>query len=87
VALQDAARRRPEGVLSVRQLGQSPCSSYLDLLDAGFSYGTVFNSVGTLHVIAFAAILIAIPRIGRLQTRGDRAGRTAASWPRRESRI
>jgi MFS transporter, ACS family, aldohexuronate transporter len=33
------------------------------LLDAGFGYGTVFNIVGTLHVIAFAVILIAIPRI------------------------
>jgi hypothetical protein len=28
------------------------------LLDAGFGYGTVFNIVGTLHVIAFAVILI-----------------------------
>jgi ACS family hexuronate transporter-like MFS transporter len=33
------------------------------LLDAGFGYGTVFNIVGTLHVIAFVVILIAIPRI------------------------
>lgn len=33
------------------------------LLDAGFGYGTVFNVVGTLHVMAFAVILIAIPRL------------------------
>jgi len=33
------------------------------LLDAGFGYGFVFNVVGTLHVIAFVVILIAIPRI------------------------
>ena len=33
------------------------------LLDAGFGYGAVFNIVGTLHVIAFAVILLAIPRI------------------------
>jgi ACS family hexuronate transporter-like MFS transporter len=32
------------------------------LLDAGFGYGTVFNIVGTLHLIAFGVILIAIPR-------------------------
>jgi ACS family hexuronate transporter-like MFS transporter len=33
------------------------------LLDAGFTYGNVFAVVGTLHVIAFAVILLAIPRI------------------------
>jgi ACS family hexuronate transporter-like MFS transporter len=38
------------------------------LLDAGFSYGTVFDIVGTLHVIAFVLILIAIPRIRPLVT-------------------
>lgn len=38
------------------------------LLDAGFGYGTVFNIVGTLHVIAFAVILIALPRIRPLET-------------------
>ncbi|MGH9408726.1 MAG: MFS transporter [Vicinamibacterales bacterium] len=38
------------------------------LLDAGFGYGTVFNIVGTLHVIAFAVILIAIPRIEPIET-------------------
>jgi len=38
------------------------------LLDAGFGYGAVFNIVGTLHVIVFAVILIAIPRI---QPAGD----------------
>jgi MFS transporter, ACS family, aldohexuronate transporter len=32
------------------------------LLDAGFGYGTVFNIVGTLHLIAFGVILVAIPR-------------------------
>ena len=36
------------------------------LLDAGFTYGRVFAVVGTLHVIAFAVILVAIPRIQRL---------------------
>ena len=36
------------------------------LLDAGFGYATVFNVVGTLHVIAFAVILVAIPRIRRV---------------------
>ena len=40
------------------------------LLDAGFGYGAVFNIVGTLHVIAFAVILIAIPRIGPVQPAG-----------------
>jgi ACS family hexuronate transporter-like MFS transporter len=34
------------------------------LLDAGFTYGTVFAIAGTLHVIAFCVILITIPRIG-----------------------
>jgi len=33
------------------------------LLDAGITYGQVFAGVGTLHVIAFAVILVAIPRI------------------------
>ena len=33
------------------------------LLDAGVGYGAVFNIVGTLHVIAFAVILIAMPKI------------------------
>jgi ACS family hexuronate transporter-like MFS transporter len=33
------------------------------LLDAGFGYGAVFNIVGTLHIIAFGVILVAIPRI------------------------
>jgi len=33
------------------------------LLDAGFTYGNVFAIVGTLHVIAFAVILLTIPRI------------------------
>ena len=37
------------------------------LLDAGFGYATVFNIVGTLHVIAFGVILIAIPRIRPIQ--------------------
>jgi ACS family hexuronate transporter-like MFS transporter len=37
------------------------------LLDAGFGYATVFNIVGTLHVIAFGVILIAIPRIQPIQ--------------------
>jgi len=38
------------------------------LLDAGFGYGTVFNIVGTLHVIAFVVILVALPRIRPLET-------------------
>jgi len=38
------------------------------LLDAGFGYGTIFNIVGTLHVIAFLVILIAIPRIRTVTT-------------------
>ena len=33
------------------------------LLDAGVGYGRVFAVVGSLHVIAFAVILLAIPRI------------------------
>ena len=33
------------------------------LLDAGFTYDVVFDIVGTLHVIAFVVILVAIPRI------------------------
>lgn len=33
------------------------------LLDAGFTYGNVFAIVGTLHVIAFGVILVAIPRL------------------------
>jgi ACS family hexuronate transporter-like MFS transporter len=40
------------------------------LLDAGFGYGTVFNIVGTLHVIAFGVILITIPRIRPLLVEG-----------------
>ena len=36
------------------------------LLDAGFGYGTVFAGAGTLHVIAFAVILISIRRIESL---------------------
>jgi ACS family hexuronate transporter-like MFS transporter len=38
------------------------------LLDAGFTYATVFDIVGTLHVIAFGVILLAIPRIRPLET-------------------
>jgi ACS family hexuronate transporter-like MFS transporter len=37
------------------------------LLDAGFTYDTVFRLVGTLHVIAFVIILIAIPRIRAIE--------------------
>jgi len=33
------------------------------LLDLGFGYQTVFSIVGTLHVIAFVVILVAVPRI------------------------
>ena len=39
------------------------------LLDAGFTYGDVFAGVATLHVIGFAVILLAIPRIARLGLR------------------
>jgi ACS family hexuronate transporter-like MFS transporter len=39
------------------------------LLDAGFTYATVFDIVGTLHVIAFVVILIAIPRIRPIDAR------------------
>jgi len=38
------------------------------LLDAGASYGQVFAVVGTLHVIAFAVILVTIPRIRSLSS-------------------
>lgn len=41
------------------------------LLDAGFGYGTVFTIVGTLHVIAFVVILIAVPRIRSLPRHPD----------------
>jgi len=37
------------------------------LLDLGFGYQTVFSVVGTLHVIAFCVILVAIRRIRPLQ--------------------
>jgi ACS family hexuronate transporter-like MFS transporter len=40
------------------------------LLDAGFTYGTVFNAVGSLHVIAFVVILVAIPRIQPMDVAG-----------------
>ena len=33
------------------------------LLDAGFTYGAVFNIVGSLHVIAFGIICLAIPKV------------------------
>jgi ACS family hexuronate transporter-like MFS transporter len=36
------------------------------LLDTGFTYDAVFNIVGSLHVIAFVVILVAIPRIGAI---------------------
>jgi MFS transporter, ACS family, aldohexuronate transporter len=39
------------------------------LLDAGFTYETVFDIVGTLHVIAFVVILVAIPRIHAVDER------------------
>lgn len=39
------------------------------LLDAGFTYGTVFAIAGTLHVIAYCVILITIPRIGPIAVR------------------
>jgi ACS family hexuronate transporter-like MFS transporter len=39
------------------------------LLDAGFTYGTVFAIAGTLHVIAFGVILLTIPRIGPIGVR------------------
>ena len=37
------------------------------LLDAGFGYQTVFEIVGTFHVIAFGVILLAIPRIAPIE--------------------
>jgi MFS transporter, ACS family, aldohexuronate transporter len=40
------------------------------LLDAGFGYGTVFNIVGSLHLIAFGVILLAIPRIRPIEGTG-----------------
>ena len=40
------------------------------LLDAGFGYGTVFNIVGSLHLIAFGVILVAIPRIRPIEATG-----------------
>ncbi len=39
------------------------------LLDAGFTYAAVFNIVGTLHVLAFVVILVAIPRIRPIDQR------------------
>jgi MFS transporter, ACS family, hexuronate transporter len=39
------------------------------LLDTGFTYDAVFNIVGSLHVIGFVVILIAIPRIGAIDGR------------------
>jgi ACS family hexuronate transporter-like MFS transporter len=39
------------------------------LLDTGFTYDAVFNIVGSLHVIAFVVILIAIPRIRAIDGR------------------
>jgi ACS family hexuronate transporter-like MFS transporter len=37
------------------------------LLDHGFGYGIVFAIAGSLHVLAFATICLAIPRIQPLQ--------------------
>jgi ACS family hexuronate transporter-like MFS transporter len=39
------------------------------LLDLGFGYQLVFSIVGSLHVTAFLVILLAIPRIVRLEPR------------------
>jgi ACS family hexuronate transporter-like MFS transporter len=36
------------------------------LLDHGYGYGVVFALAGSLHVVAFATICLAIPRIGAL---------------------
>jgi ACS family hexuronate transporter-like MFS transporter len=36
------------------------------LLDAGFTYGNVFAIVGTLHVLAFVVIMVAVPRVRSL---------------------
>src|SRR5207244_332856 len=37
------------------------------LLDHGFGYGIVFTLAGSFHVVAFAAICLAIPRIQPLE--------------------
>src|SRR5262245_7593419 len=47
------------------------------LLDSGFTYAAVFNIVGSLHVIAFVVILIAVPRIDAIDGVG-RATRRAS---------
>ena len=36
------------------------------MLDAGFTYATVFSIVGFLHVTAFGVIMLTIPNIHRL---------------------
>ena len=41
------------------------------LLDHGYGYSVVFTLAGALHVVAFAAICLAIPRIEPLT--GERA--------------
>jgi ACS family hexuronate transporter-like MFS transporter len=38
------------------------------LLDHGFGYGLVFALAGSFHVVAFAVICLAIPRIEPLAT-------------------
>jgi hypothetical protein len=35
-------------------------------LDGGYGYGTVFALAGSLHVIAFCIILLAVPRVERI---------------------
>jgi ACS family hexuronate transporter-like MFS transporter len=37
------------------------------LLDQGYGYGVVFALAGSLHVVAFATIALAIPRIHPLE--------------------
>jgi ACS family hexuronate transporter-like MFS transporter len=51
------------------------------LLDAGFTYGTVFAIAGTLHVSAFGVILLTIPRIGPLGARSITTAGAAARRP------
>lgn len=39
------------------------------ILDSGLGYGVVFSIVGSFHVVAFAVIMLTVPRIQLLETR------------------
>lgn len=46
------------------------------ILDSGLGYGLVFSIVGSFHVVAFAVIMLTVPRIEMLTLRATGVSRS-----------